>query len=281
MDCLEGVLLIPPDRGQILGRAVWKPRYVSVSRPAASIRDDQASNASRSGAPGRTASSASKVPPRISCEEYVLSIHKSKSDVEPAHQWPVNSIVDCAVQMVSHRKQGPVLPTLVLTIADKDRKRRSSRTAGLMSTKESSSNTVWFRTSPDNNYPSLHDWARYIMSKKGTMGPDSPVSPNFPSPTPRQDISDMAARPSSGNANSRYDGRSLLHKSSIATQSTGARERPLTLNCESPSLKSKRSDISSPSSSNYPVQHFVFAPSTHDYPHAIPPDMPSPTTTVD
>jgi hypothetical protein len=30
MDSLSGLLLIPPERAQILGRAAWKPRYVVV-----------------------------------------------------------------------------------------------------------------------------------------------------------------------------------------------------------------------------------------------------------
>lgn len=44
-------------------------------------------------------------------------------------------------------------------------------------------------------------------------------------------------------------GRPLQHKSSTATYSTG-RERPTTFSSESPSLRSKRSDLSSPSSTN-------------------------------
>jgi hypothetical protein len=181
--------------------------------------------------------------------------------------------------MLSHRKQGPVLPTLVLTISDKDRKRRSSRAAGLISSKDSASTTIWFRTPPDNNYPSLHDWARCILSKKGVMSPDSPVSPHFPSPSARREAPDTYTRPSSGNASSRLDGRPLLHKSSTATYSTGVRERPLTFSSESPSLKSKRSDLSSPSSSNYPIQQFAY--STQSYSGTLPSDLPSPTTTAD
>ncbi|KAI9158677.1 hypothetical protein HJFPF1_06675 [Paramyrothecium foliicola] len=280
MDGLDGILLIPPERGQILGRAVWKPRYVVINRPLVSSRDNQPSvTFSNTGTPGRTVSSASRPPIRVPHDEYMLSMFKSKEDTEPACQWPVNSITDCTVQMLSHRKQGHVLPTLVLTIADKDRKRRSSRAAGLIS-KDAASTTIWFRTPPDNNYPSLHDWARCILSKKGIMSPDSPVSPMFPGPTARRDAPETIPRPGSGNTGSRYDSRQLAHKASIATHSTSTRERPLTFSSESPSLKSKRSDLSSPSSSTYPIQHFGY-PTSQNYPNAMPYDLPSPTTTAD
>jgi hypothetical protein len=150
-----------------------------------------------------------------------------------------------------------------------------------MSSKDSASTTIWFRTPPDNSYPSLHDWARCILSKKGIMSPESPVSPHFPSPSARRDVSESYIRPGSGNASSRPDGRQLLHKSSTATYSTGARERPLTFSSESPSLKSKRSDLSSPSSSNYPIQQFGYSASSQNYSGTLPSDLPSPTTTAD
>jgi hypothetical protein len=79
MDGLDGVLLIPPDRGQILGRAVWKARYVVISKPTAPGRDSLSGHgASFSGKPGRTASSASRPPVRAPFDEYVFSIYKNK-----------------------------------------------------------------------------------------------------------------------------------------------------------------------------------------------------------
>lgn len=105
---------------------------------------------------------------------------------------------------------------------------------------------------------------------------DSPITPtsavNF---SPRsKDASDYFARPGSGPAD-----QSLHHKSSNATYSTAARERPVTFSSHSPSLRSRRSDISSPSStaatqtSNYPI------PGQH-YTTVLPTDLPSPVNTT-
>ena len=176
--------------------------------------------------------------------------------------------------MVAHRKQGPVLPTLVISINDKGRKRRSSRAAGLITSKESSSATLWFRNPPDDHHPSLHEWARFILSKKLPMSPESPASPSFTNPfaSRQRDASDYLQRPPS-NQNSRTGPN---HKGSSHTHSS--RDRPGTFDSESPSLRSKRSDISSPSSSTYPPQTVPF-PGQH-YTTVLPSDLPSPVGTV-
>ncbi|KAF4338201.1 hypothetical protein FBEOM_7943 [Fusarium beomiforme] len=224
MDNLEGMLMVPPERGQILGRAVWK-------------------------------------------------------------QWPVNSITNCQVQQINHRKQGPVLPTLVISIADKEKKRRSSRAAGLISSsKEANATTLWFRTPPDDHHLSLHEWARNILARKSPMSPESPMSPQFSNPfaSMSRDTSDYFSRPTSGNKSGRSDPRSLQHKSSTTTQSTTTttRERPLTFSSESPSLRSKRSDVSSPSSNNYPIQQMNFPIPGQHYTTVLPTDLPSPVNTT-
>ncbi|KAF4967160.1 hypothetical protein FSARC_5232 [Fusarium sarcochroum] len=225
MDNLEGMLMVPPERGQILGRAVWK-------------------------------------------------------------QWPVNSITDCQVQQITHRKQGPVLPTLVISIADKEKKRRSSRAAGLISSsKEASATTIWFRTPPDDHHLSLHEWARNVLSRKSPMSPmspESPMSPQFSNPfaSMSRDPSDYFSRPASGNRSGRSDPRSLQHKSSATTQSTATRDRPLTFSSESPSLRSKRSDVSSPSSNNFPIQQMNFPIPGQHYTTVLPTDLPSPVNTT-
>ncbi|KAJ4010286.1 hypothetical protein NW752_004960 [Fusarium irregulare] len=228
MDNLEGMLMVPPERGQILGRAVWK-------------------------------------------------------------QWAVNSITDCQVQQINHRKQGPVLPTLVISIVDKEKKRRSSRAAGLISSnKEANATTLWFRTPPDDHHLSLHEWARNILSRKSPMSPESPMSPQFSNPfaSMSRDTSEYFSRPPSGNRSGRSDPRSLQHKSSTTTQSTSTttttttRERPLTFSSESPSLRSKRSDISSPSSNNFPIQQMNFPVPGQHYTTVLPTDLPSPVNTT-
>lgn len=152
------------------------------------------------------------------------------------------------MQVVAHRKQGAAQPTLVITISDKDRKRRSSRAAGLISqNKESGATVLWFRAAPDGQSHNLYDWSRYILSRKSASNSESPVSPVFTSPfaTKSRDMPEYFPRPGSANQN----GRPLQHKSSTATYSTG-RDRPVTFSSESPSLRSKRSDLSSPSSTN-------------------------------
>ncbi|KAK1966630.1 hypothetical protein LY78DRAFT_680799 [Colletotrichum sublineola] len=295
METCEGLLLIPPDRGQILGRAIWKPRYVvvgprNVQREATNPTGPQTTSINRNGVPP-------KIQPRAPVnDDYYISIFKPKvrlnmtefsgpslslmnlqDDWEVSHQYPVSSVVDCQVQMLAHRKQGPVLPTLVITINDKEKKRRSSRAAGLISSKESSATTLWFRTPPDDHHISLHDWARFIISRKLPMSPESPASPSFTNPFTQQrsrDI-DYFPRPASGNANSR---NTLQHKNSMQTYSS--RDRPTTYSSDSPSLRSKRSDVSSPTSGNHPA-HMGFAmPDPNKYTTVLPSDIPSPVATM-
>lgn len=160
-------------------------------------------------------------------------------------------ITDCQVQNVSHRKQTVAQPTLVITLADKERKRRSSRAAGLVSSsKDASTTALWFRAASGNPQYTLDDWARFILSKKSMSNSESPVSPVFTSPfaTRSRDMPEHFQRPGSS-------GNRLQHKSSTATYSTGPRDRPVTFSSGSPSLRSKRSDLSSPSTTNnhYPI----------------------------
>ncbi|KAF6819103.1 hypothetical protein CSOJ01_01488 [Colletotrichum sojae] len=303
MESCEGVLLIPPDRGQILGRAIWKPRYVVVGSRSVyregvtSPTFPQASSASRP-----NGAIPPKIQPRpIAVDDYYISIFKSKvrlnttefsgqnlsllnlqDDWEPSYQYPVSSVIDCQVQMLAHRKQGPVLPTLVVTINDKEKKRRSSRAAGLISSKESTATTLWFRTPPDDHHISLHEWARFIISRKLPMSPESPASPSFTNPfSPQQpqrsrDTAEYFPRPPSANPNS---GRGTLqHKNS--TQTYSSRERPVTFSSESPSLRSKRSDVSSPTSTHHPAHMGFTLPDPNKYTTVLPTDIPSPITTM-
>ncbi|KAI5461210.1 hypothetical protein BGZ63DRAFT_414042 [Mariannaea sp. PMI_226] len=297
MDNLEGMLMVPPDRGQILGRAVWKTRYVVVGRRNAAQGSSNPSY-SQLVSSSRNNSVVPKPLTKAPTDECCLFVYKHKvslflcaytislkEDTEPYQQWPISSIADCQVQMIAHRKQGPVLPTLMVTISDKERKRRSSRAAGLISSsKEFSGTLLWFRTPPDDHHPSLHEWARTILSKKLPMSPESPISPQFSNPfAPRsRDNSDYFSRPTSGNQSGRPDTRPLQHKSSANTQSTGIvpRERPRTFSSESLSLRSKRSDVSSPSSSNYPIQNTVYPIPGQHYTTVLPTDLPPPINTT-
>ncbi|XWW96783.1 hypothetical protein V2A60_004763 [Cordyceps javanica] len=244
MDTLHGFLLVPPDRSQILGRASWKTRYVLVGRKPSVLRENGLT--SHNGNPA-----LSRNVPRPVSDEYFVSVYKHKDDHEPIQQWSASLITDCQVQNVSHRKHTVAQPTLVITISDKERKRRSSRAAGLVSSsKDSGVTALWFRASPEDKKHTLEDWARYILSKKSMSNSESPVSPVFSSPftTRSRDVPEYFPRPGSS-------GNRLQHKSSTATYSTGPRERPVTFSSQSPSLRSKRSDLSSPSTTNntYPI----------------------------
>ncbi|KAK8041390.1 hypothetical protein PG994_014397 [Apiospora phragmitis] len=284
---MEGTLLIPPDRGNILGRALWKSRYVVVGSP------QREGNADANQAPNNLSLSQVlsatrikdsrekniKIPPRISPDSIYLSLYKSKDDWEPSQQYSIASIADCQVQMVAHRKQGPALPTMVMQIkpdptTDKLRKRRSSRTAGLTREKESGPTTLWFRPSEEGGY-ALQDWARYISSliQPGVpdaypMSPITPASPTFSNPfSPRRDGEQY--RPGSG-------GDEPVRPTMPHHRS--GRERPHTFS-ETPSLRSRRSDISSHGSSlNAMGMGYVIH--GNQYTTVLPTDLPSPATTV-
>ncbi|KAL1884178.1 hypothetical protein VTK73DRAFT_5314 [Phialemonium thermophilum] len=282
---MEGTLLVPPDRGTIIGRALWKTRYVVIgpSRGQGELPTNfTASQGTGAGRSHMTRSSNSN--PRIPTrpEHFVLSIYKAKTDSEPLQQHSVSSITECQVQPLAHRKQGPVLPTLVVSLSpdattDKLRKRRSSRTVGLTS-KDNSPTTLLFRQAVSDQEHKLHDWAGFVnsllqqsASDRALMSPITPVSPTFINPfaSRNRDVSDPHQRPPSGNANRRT---ALQHKSSSHTHSS--RERPVTYS-DSPSLHSKRSDLSSHASSMNP-SYMAF----QNYATMHPADLPSPATTV-
>ncbi|CAK7271187.1 hypothetical protein SEPCBS57363_004489 [Sporothrix epigloea] len=316
---MEGILLVPPDRGTIIGRAIWKARYVVVADPSEAKQwvqqqrqsSQTGSTSSSSVAPSKsTPSSRGQQPPAraatphsptsFSPESMFLSVFKSKGDWDPIQQHAISSITDCQLQMLAHRKQGPVLPTLVINVSpdpltDKLRKRRSSRTAGLTTTKETSPTTLWFRPADDSaQKQDLQDWCLFIQSlmlqhsaatpsapfssqtENGSLSPVTPMSPTFINPfaTSQRGRGDTAEycpfqqpplppqhqygqRPGSGNnAASRSNGCSKKGQNNTTQTSQTyssrdrERERPKTYS-DSPSLRSRRSDLSH-TSSNLP-----------------------------
>ncbi|GAB0134071.1 hypothetical protein EsDP_00002456 [Epichloe bromicola] len=274
MDSLDGHLQVPPDRSQILGRQSWKTRYINVGSRQTAARDRQGSQAFSLNPSNRASSVILKSVNKNATNDLYLSVFKSKDDWEPIQQWLLSHVSDCQVQLLSHRKQGPVLPTLVVTISNNQRRRRSTRATGFISSnKDSGVTTLWFRTPPDDHRPSLDEWARFIMAKKGSASTvESPVSPVFTSPFQTRnhhDSPDLLPRPGSGN-------RGLQHKSSTATYSTGPLDRPATFSSESPSLRSKRSDISSPSSNNHPTQKIPYSIPEQHYTAILPGDIVTP-----
>ena len=113
--------------------------------------------------------------------------------MEPIQQHSIASITDCQVQMAAHRKQGNVLPTLALQISpdpttDKLRKRRSSRTAGLTTMRDSGPISLWFRLGEDQTY-TLTEWADYIRSLM------QPGVADFHKPVPPSAVRDMQIHP--------------------------------------------------------------------------------------
>ncbi|KAM4056124.1 hypothetical protein HRG_003046 [Hirsutella rhossiliensis] len=270
LDGLDGLLLVPPDRTQILGRASWKPRYVVVGKPrSANTRPRQGSTSFAQGViSGRANSFAPRPLAKVPTSDDCLSVYKSKDDSDFIQQWPLGCVTDCQIQLVSNRKHGPVLPTLVITISDKERRRRSGRATGFISAnKDSGTTTLWFRTVSDDQCPGLRDWARFILARKGANSSDGPVSPVATTPYSgrSRDNSDNGQRPGSGS-------RLLQHMSSTATHSnsTGLRDRPATFSSESPSLRSKRSDVSSPSSNNHAAHKLPFGIPEQHYTTVLP-----------
>ncbi|KAI1375178.1 hypothetical protein F4677DRAFT_460989 [Hypoxylon crocopeplum] len=288
---MEGTLLVPPDRGTIIGRAVWKPRYLVIGPQKDAYQPNlsfsQVLSAARiKDAGGRSSKSQQRAQP----DTVYLAIYKTRDDWEPVQQHSISSITECQIQMVAHRKQGPVLPTLAVQISpdpatDKLRKRRSSRTAGLTSTKESGPTTLWFRLSSDDRTYTLEDWARYIQSLiqpeipgRHPISPVSPTSPTFINPfapSKARDMSGFYAGTSSGSSSKT---RTKLPAKSSGHTYGSSRDATTTYFSGSPSIRSHRSDLSSshassmvPPTTGYAMQHYT---TIH------PSDLPSPATTV-
>ncbi|KAI1297512.1 hypothetical protein F5Y03DRAFT_369513 [Xylaria venustula] len=285
---MEDILLMPPDRGTILGRPVWKPRYVVFG--SLSQRDGHQPNLSLSQvlSAGRSRDASgwsSRSQLRSPTDVIYLSVYKSKEDTEPIHQHSIASITDCQVQHVSHRKQGHI-PTLTIQISpdpatDKLRKRRSSRSGGLMSSKDSGPSTLLFHASEGSQY-GLEDWARYIqlvMQRHQSMpiSPISPTSPAFISPFPT--IPDVAEKSSpASNAKAKGKLRSKLQPKSSGRTLPSTRDQSSTYSPGSPSLRSRKSDLSSQASSMVPAaMNFV----QQHYANLQHSELPSPASTVD
>ena len=162
-------------------------------------------------------------------------------------------------------------------LSDKQRKRRSSRTGGL-SSKDPWQNILLFRTAPEERY-NINDW-HLTMKPRLTPGtpeesPLSPMSPTFSTFT-----NPFASRDTRSPSSSR-NRPDFQHKTSLQNMSThpySPRERPSVLISPSPSLRSRRSDVSSQASSQHPP--LAFTPShPQTYTSVLPSDLPSPAST--
>ncbi|KAK5627457.1 hypothetical protein RRF57_003172 [Xylaria bambusicola] len=299
MAAMEDILLMPPDRGPILGKPVWKviiyllppiahpiihlisanrPRYVVLGplsykeghQPNLSL-SQVLSNARMRDAGGRASRSQLK---GLTDATY-LSVYKSKEDKEPICQHSITSITDCQVRQVAHRKQGHV-PTLTIQISpdpatDKLRKRRSSRSGGLIATKDSGPSTLLFLTTEGSHY-GLDDWARYIQTlvqrqQSMPMSPISPSSPTFISPfSPVSDVAEKSSPASSAKGKL---------KSKLQTKPSA---EPFPRHAKQARLRSRKSDLSSQASSMVPAaMNFV----QQHYANLQHSELPSPASTVD
>lgn len=202
-------------------------------------------------------------------------------------QHSIALITDCQVQQITHRKQGTVLPTLTIQVSpdpatDKLRKRRSSRTTSLITSKDSGPSTLLF-LAPENSRYSLDDWAGYIQSlmqqqqqqQSMLMSPNSPTAPVFTSPfTPMQENTEKSSPKSSG----RGKLRSKLQSRASGKSAPSTRDQNSANASESPSLRSRKSDLSSQASSMVPAamtfvqQHYASLQQS---------ELPSPTSLVD
>lgn len=216
-----------------------------------------------------------------------------QGDWEFVSQHPLSGFKACEVRNVQHRKQGPSLPTLLLdfkpdSVTERQRKRRSSRTPGL-SSKDPWAGTLLFRTVAEERF-NIYDWQVTIKpqltpddlqesqeSLNDFHSPISPISPGFTSFTnpfaPRDNRSSTSmVRPE------------MQHRSSsnqtISTYPHAPRDRPSAMISPSPSLRSRRSDLSSQGSSLQPPMGYS---SNHTKNHSpgLPSDLPSPASVYD
>ncbi|KAI1260075.1 hypothetical protein F5Y18DRAFT_407363 [Xylariaceae sp. FL1019] len=285
---MEGVLLVPPDRGTILGRAVWKPRYVVIGPVPQKDGGQSTSSLSQvlSAARIKDGGASSKQPQKISTDTIYLSVFKSKEDLEPIYQHSTQSITECQVQQLAYRKQGHVLPTLTVQISpeptsDKLRKRRSSRTGGLTSSKDPGPLTLCFRPAEASRY-GLGDWARYIHSLiqpevpgGQPMSPISPLSTSFMNPF--APIPDATNEPPSATTGTKGKLRSKLQPRSSGRGQPSTRDPGSAYTSEAPSLRSRRSDVSSHTSSMVPAAMTFVQQHYTTLQHSA---LPSPASTI-
>jgi hypothetical protein len=160
------------------------------------------------------------------------------------------------------------------SMSEKQRKRRSSRTAGLTS-KDPWANVLLFRTVADERH-SIHDWQSMVKPKLTMETPeDSPLTPM--SPAFSTFSNPFAPRDSKGSARLDLSQRSSSH--TINSYPHAPRDGPSNIISPSPSLRSRRSDLSSQSSSLHPPMGFT---SHHNnYPTTLPSDLPSPASTYE
>ena len=106
-------MLVPPERTAILGRALWKPRYV-VLGSGALPKSQNVFNELKTASRILHSTVTVDVIQQPKDEGLYISIFKTKGDWEFVARYPVSAFTSCEIQSITHRKQGPSLETLVL-----------------------------------------------------------------------------------------------------------------------------------------------------------------------
>ncbi|KFY51942.1 hypothetical protein V496_08725 [Pseudogymnoascus sp. VKM F-4515 (FW-2607)] len=285
---MEGYLLVPPERSAIIGRAVWKPRYVVVgtngprhpTAPKPSLpRSTSASklHAARQGLKTSSAFQSSDDLSRFDQDQLWLTVLKQKGDTEVISQNLLSSIRSCEIQSIQFRKPGPAAPTLILTFeldaaSERLRKRRSSRSGQLTSPSSTFPNSLLFRSVPDERL-NIYDWQVTIAPRiRPTTAERGDASSNdsaslFAFVNPFGGSQKSSERPTISNPIPQPE-PFLHHRTS--TKDHRRPPKSISLISPSPSLRSRHSDLSSPASSfspsgPLPIQH---------------PPLPSPASTL-
>lgn len=199
---MEGSLLVPPDKSSILGRSLWKARFVTLgpapppSLPPGSRSTSSSSSPSRLNSSLRQLTLGSRNASQASVEQLAaeplwIFIYKHKGDNDPIARYPVSSITACTIHNYAYRKTSSVQPTLILTLQTTDPKRNSqvrrlSQTSNPSS--KARSNTLLFRSVPAAPY-SIHDWHRLLQDQLRWPAGNAPLENAF-------SRSDKSSRPS-------------------------------------------------------------------------------------
>ncbi|TVY47190.1 hypothetical protein LOCC1_G002307 [Lachnellula occidentalis] len=292
MIVLEGMMTVPPERGSLIGRALWKPRYVVFGTGAHFKTQTEAlaestgkgkSSEKRRGLKSTTSkpSLVDVIPQALESQEQTLyiSIYKAKGDSEYLAQHAITCFKDCEIRNIQHRKQGPSLPTLMIefkpdSTSEKQRKRRSSRTGGLTSSKDPWSNILLFRSIQEERY-NIYDWQAAVKPNLTPDAPDdSPLSPSSPSYSFTNPFSSRESKTGSTTGRPDYH-RTASSQNNMNSYPHAQRSAMIS---PSPSLRSRRSDLSSQASSLHPPMGFTNN-QIQNYNPTLPSDLPSPAST--
>ncbi|KHJ33664.1 hypothetical protein EV44_g2106 [Erysiphe necator] len=265
MSIMEGFLLVPPDRGSLIGRASWKPRYIVLGNHIEpNFQSSSISSLSDKSSKSRIHLKSSSKPDLTDISEkrddrvqLYLSIYKAKGEWEYLAHHPMSAVQFCEIRNIQHRKQSPPLPTLVVefkpeSTTSKLKKRRSSK-AG-MTLKDGYSNALLFR-SVDHERHSIYDWVvqmKILLTAPVALG-DSAFSSLVSITNPF-----------------------INRSNSSSTKKTESQGKYPEVISPSPSLRSRRSDLSSKASS---LAHGSGLTSPLAYTSGITSEHPSPSST--